>query len=90
MNLYVYHQSQFSNTWDSKCVALIVQVVRAYGMNPKVGGSPRVETFSVSKMSTLSKEQLFRSRDLMLLSMHINISNVNFTEKNMYIYIYIP
>ena len=48
---YLHHQNQYSKTWDSKCLALIVQLVRAFGMNPKVGCSspPQVETFSVSK-----------------------------------------
>ena len=36
---YLYHQSQYSKSWDSKCLALIAQMVRAFGMNPKVGGS---------------------------------------------------
>ena len=38
------------NTWDSKCLALIAQVVRAFGMNPKIGGSSlsQVETFSLN------------------------------------------
>ena len=48
---YLYHQSQYSKTWDNKCLALITQMVRAFGMNPKVGGSSpsQVETFSLSK-----------------------------------------
>ena len=43
----LYHQSQYSITWDNKCLALIAQVVRQFGMNPKVGDSspPQVETF---------------------------------------------
>ena len=35
----LYCQSQYSKTWDSKCMALIVQMVREFGMNPKVEGS---------------------------------------------------
>ena len=48
---YLYHKSQYSKTRGSKCLALIAQMVRAFGMNLKVGGSstPQVETFSVSK-----------------------------------------
>ena len=44
-------QRQYSRTKDSKCLALIAQVVRAFGMNSKVWGlSPsKVEIFSVSK-----------------------------------------
>ena len=46
---YLYRQSQYSNTWESKCLALIAQVVRSFGMNHKVGGSspPQVDAFSV-------------------------------------------
>ena len=33
---YLYRQSQYSTTWDSKCLALVAQMVRAFGMNPKV------------------------------------------------------
>ena len=34
-------------TWDSKCMALAAQMVRAFGMNPKVRCSsfPQGETF---------------------------------------------
>ena len=48
-------------TWDSKCLALIAQMARALGINPKVGGlsPPQVETFSVSKTLTLSQEHPF-------------------------------
>ena len=54
---YLYHhKSQYSKTWDCKCLALIAQMVRAFGMNPKVGGSSpsQVETFSVSQTFTTS------------------------------------
>ena len=42
---YLYRQSLYSKTWDSWFLALIAQMVRAFGMNPKVGGSipPQVE-----------------------------------------------
>ena len=45
---YLYHHSQCSKTWDSKCLALIAQHVRAFGIDPEAGGSspPQVETFS--------------------------------------------
>ena len=44
-------QNQYSRTKDSKCLALIAQLVRAFGMNSKVGGlsPPKIEIFSVSK-----------------------------------------
>ena len=34
----LYRQSQYKK-WDNKCLALISQIVRAFGMNPKVGDS---------------------------------------------------
>ena len=66
----IYHQNQYSNTWGSKCLALIAQAVRAFGMILKVRGSspPEVETFSVSKSTNVSKEHPFVSRTWMLLS----------------------
>ena len=53
---YLYHQSQYLKTWDSKCLSLIYQMVGAFGINMKVGGSspPQVETFSVSKTFTIT------------------------------------
>ena len=53
-------------------LALITQVVRAFGMNPKDGGSsaPRIEPFSLSKSLTLSQEHPFVSLNLMLLPAH--------------------
>ena len=76
---YLYRQSQYSKTWDNKCLALIAQM--AFGMNPKVRGSspPRV-AFSVSKSLTLSQEHPFMCRKLMLLPVH-SILNVHFTSK---------
>ena len=70
--MYDNRQSQCSNTWDSKCLALIAQMLRAFGMNPKVGGaSPsQVETFSVSKTLTISREHPFVCRKWMLLPAH--------------------
>ena len=51
LNKYLYRQSQYSKTLDGKCLALIAQMIRAFGVNRKVGGSspPQVETYSVSK-----------------------------------------
>ena len=36
---YLYHQIQYSKPWDSKCLALITQMVIAFGMNPMLGDS---------------------------------------------------
>ena len=69
---YLYRQSQYSKPWDSKCLALIAQMVRTVDMNPKVGGSSpsQVETFSVSKTLTLSQKLTFVCRKRMLLPAH--------------------
>ena len=49
----LYYQCQYSKTWDSKCLALIAQMVRAFGINPNVGCSspPQVEIFLSQKRS---------------------------------------
>ena len=60
------------NKYMHSIKAVIAQMVRAFGMNPKVGGSspPSVETFSVSKTLTLSQEHRFVCRKWMLLPAH--------------------
>ena len=52
---YLYHQSQYTATWDRKCLTVIAKVVRAFGVNPEVGSSspPQIDTFAVSKTSIL-------------------------------------
>ena len=59
-------------TWDSKCVSLIAQMVRAFGMNPKVGGFESLSgrDIQVSKKLTLSQEHPFVCRKWMLLPAH--------------------
>ena len=80
---YLYRQSQYSKTWDSKCLALIAQIVRAFGMNPKVGGSspPQVEAFSVSKLWHFHKNTCLCVENECCYPRTINISNANFTSK---------
>ena len=55
---YLYSQNQYSTTWDSKCQVQVAHMVRAFGMNSKVGGlnPSQVETVFVSKTSTISQE----------------------------------
>ena len=55
---YLCHQSQYSKTWESKCLALIAQMAIVFGMNLKVGGwrPPQIETFSVSKPLTPGRD----------------------------------
>ena len=72
---YLYRQSQYSITWDSKCLAPIAQMVRTFGMNLKVAGfeSPQVETFRVSKTLTFSQEYPIVCRKWMLLPAHSSL-----------------
>ena len=67
---------------NSKCLALIAQMDRALGMNPKVGGSshPQVVTFSVSK--TLNIRSCVENECCCPCT--VNISNVNFNSKYIY------
>ena len=69
---YLHRQSQYSNAWHSKCLALIAQMVRIFGMNPKVGASSpqQVETFTVSNTLTPSQEHPFVGRKWILLPAH--------------------
>ena len=78
---YLYHQSQYSKTWDSICLALIAQMVIAFGMNPKIGGSSplQFETFSVSKALTLHKNIRSCVENECCCLHTVSISNVNFT-----------
>ena len=81
---YLYHQSQYSKTWDRKCLALISQMVRAFGINPKVGGFkyPSGRDFSVSKTSTRSQEHRSCVANQCCYLRTVNTSNINFTTKN--------
>ena len=81
---YLHRQSQSSKTWDSKCLALIAQMVRAFSVNPKVGGlsPPQVETFSVSKKLWHFQKNIHSCVENECCCLHtVNISNVNFTSK---------
>ena len=70
-NIYTARAS-IKKTWDSKCLVLIAQVIKAFGLNTKVMGSspPQVETFSVSKTLALSQEHPFVCWKWMLLPAH--------------------
>ena len=77
---YLYRQSQHSNTWDCKCLTLIAQMVRAFGMNPKVVGSspPQVETFLSQKLWYFHKNVRYCVENECCNRRTVNISNVNF------------
>ena len=70
-------------TWDRKCLALITQMVRAFDMNPMVGGSSplQVETFSVSKHCHFHKNIRSCDENECFCPRTVNISNVNFTSQ---------
>ena len=57
---YLYCQSQYSNTWNSKDLALIAEVVRAVSIDPRVGGwsPPQVETFPLLVFDTLIRTSI--------------------------------
>ena len=67
-------------------MALIAQMFKAFGMDPKGGGSnpPQVETFSVSKILTLCKNIRSYVENECCCPRTVNISNVNFILKNIY------
>ena len=72
----VYFTSKISiPPWPvfSKCLALIVQMVKAFSMNPKVGVRVplRSRHFLSQKLLTLSQEHPFVCRKWMLLPTHI-------------------
>ena len=76
-------RASLKKTWDSKCMALVAQMVRAFGMNPKVRCSsfPQVETFYASKTLVLSQEHPFLCRKRMLLPRPVKIWNGSLTSK---------
>ena len=78
---YLYHQSYCSKTWDNKCLALIVQMVRAFGINQKVGGSslPQVETIFLSQIFHKNIRSCVENE--CCCQRTVNTSNVNFTSK---------
>ena len=61
----IYHQSQCSKTWDSKC-----QMVRAFLMNPKIGGSSLSQVDTLSVIKNFSQGHQFVCRKSMLLPAH--------------------
>ena len=91
---YLYWQSQYSNIWDSKCVALIAQVFRAFGMNPKVGGlsPPQVETFSVSKSLTIPQEliSVSESKINIVAWVQLTFEMLTLLTNNYRVYHYLP
>ena len=87
LHKYLHHQSRYSTTWDSKYLFLIDQIVRAFAMNPKLGGSspPEVETFfciNISDTFTRTSPLVGRKWILLLLLLKFQMLTL------LYIYIY--
>ena len=52
----LHRQSQNLKTWDSKGLAPIAQMARAFGMNPKVDGSiPPRDIFCLKNFGTFTR-----------------------------------
>ena len=66
-------------TWDSKCLPLVAQMVRAFSMNPKVGVPLRSRHFLSKKFDTFTRKSICVSKKICYCPCTINISNVNFT-----------
>ena len=80
---YIYHQNQCSKTWYSKCLALIVQWVTVFGMNPKVGGSSplRSRHFLSQWLWHFYKNTRSCVKNECCCPRTVNISNDNFSSK---------
>ena len=63
-------------TWDNKCLTLIAQMVRAFGMNPKVGGSSPL------------RSRHFLSQNVDNFPKADNISNVKLLQKIFFFFVW--
>ena len=80
---YLYHQNQYSKTRDSKCLALIAQMVRAFGTNPKVGVRVPLRSRHFLSQTLWYFHKNIRScvENESCCPRTVNILNVNFTPK---------
>ena len=79
---YLYRKSQCSKTWDSTCLALIAQMVRSFGMNPKVVGfeSPSGrDIFCFKIIDTFTRTSVRVSKLTAVARAQLAFQNVNFT-----------
>ena len=88
--MYVCMGALSDKLWDSKCLALIAQMVRVFGMNPKVGVRDALRSRHI-----LSQQLWHFHKNIRLCVENkcccwrtVNISNVNITS-NIHSYIYI-
>ena len=81
---YLYRQTQYSKTWDGKCLAHISQMDRAFGMNPKVGGSSplRSRHFLSQKRRHFHKNTRSCVENECCCPRAVNISTVNLKISN--------
>ena len=80
----INHQSQYSKTWHSKCLASMAQMVWAFGMNPKVGWfeSPSGgDIFCLKNFDTFSRTSLCVSKINVVAHAQLTFWNVNSTSK---------
>ena len=77
---YLYRQREYY-TWDSKYLALIAQVVRAFGMNSKVGGFESPSGRDIFSLNRRHFHKNIRSwvKNECWCPRTVDISNVKFT-----------
>ena len=81
---YLYGHSQYSKPWDSKCLALIAQMVRAFGMNRQGWGDQVTlgsRHFLSQKLWHFYKNIHWCVEYECCCPRTVNNSNVNFTSK---------
>ena len=85
---YLYHQSQYSKTWGSKCLALIAQIVKAF-KSPSHRDIFCLKNFDafagtpvrVSKMSAVARAKLtFQMLTLLQQIVYIYMSHYSVTD----------
>ena len=81
---YLYHKSMCSKTWDSKCLALIAQMVRAFAWIRRLGVRVplKLRHFLSQKLWHFHKNIRSCVENECWCPRTVYISNVNFTSKN--------
>ena len=81
---YLYHQSRYSKTWDSKYLAPVAQMVRTFTMIPKFGRFESLLGWDILCLNIfdISSSNPFVHRKWMCYPCSVNISNLNFINKN--------
>ena len=79
LQTYLYHQSQYSKTWDWKCLALIAQMVRTWIRRLGVRVPLWSRHFLSQKLWHFHKNIHWCVENECWCMRTVNISNVNFT-----------